>query len=107
MKVFELLRPTNQAFIKAGFANAAAIQAADPAVLTSILTYHVVPARVFSSDLTEGAQPQTANGKTVAISLSGGAKVKGNQNASASVISPANLVTTNGVIHVIDQVLLP
>ncbi len=99
--------PTNQAFIKAGFANAAAIQAADPAVLTSILTYHVVPARVFSSDLTEGAQPQTANGKTVAISLSGGAKVKGNQNASASVISPANLVTTNGVIHVIDQVLLP
>lgn len=99
--------PTNQAFINAGFATAEAIQAADPAVLTSILTYHVVPGRVFSSDLTEGAKPVTANGATVTISLTGGAKVKGNKNTTASVISSANLVTTNGVIHVIDQVLLP
>lgn len=99
--------PTNQAFINAGFANVAAIQAADPAVLTSILTYHVVGARVFSSDLTEGAKPATVNGGTVSITLAGGAKVKGNKNTTASVISPANMVTTNGVIHVIDQVLLP
>ena len=99
--------PTNQAFINAGFANAAAIQAADPAVLTSILTYHVIAGRVFSSDLTEGAKPATVNGATVSISLSGGAKVKGNKNATAATISSANMVTTNGVIHVIDQVLLP
>lgn len=99
--------PTNQAFINAGFANAAAIQAADPAVLTSILTYHVVPGRIFSSDLTEGAKPATANGGTVTITLAGGAKVKGNKNTTASVISSANMVTNNGVIHVIDQVLLP
>jgi uncharacterized surface protein with fasciclin (FAS1) repeats len=99
--------PTNQAFINAGFANEAAIRAADPAVLTSILTYHVIPARVFSSDLTEGAQPATANGATLTITLAGGAKVKGISNTTAAVIAPANLVTTNGVIHVIDQVLLP
>lgn len=99
--------PTNQAFMNAGFANVAAIQAADPAVLTSILTYHVVGARVFSSDLTEGAKPATVNGGTVTITLGGGAKVKGNKNTTASIISPANMVTTNGVIHVIDQVLLP
>jgi uncharacterized surface protein with fasciclin (FAS1) repeats len=99
--------PTNQAFMNAGFANVAAIQAADPAVLTSILTYHVVAARVFSSDLTEGAKPATVNGATVGISLAGGAKVKGNKNTTASVIAPANMVTTNGVIHVIDQVLMP
>lgn len=99
--------PTNQAFIKAGFANVAAIQAADPAVLTSILTYHVVAGRVFSSDLTEGAKPATVNGGTVTITLNGGAKVQGKSNTTASVIAPANLVTTNGVIHVIDQVLLP
>lgn len=99
--------PTNQAFMNAGFANVAAIQAADPAVLTSILTYHVVGARVFSSDLTEGAKPATVNGGTVTITLAGGAKVKGNTNTTASTISPANMVTTNGVIHVIDQVLLP
>lgn len=99
--------PTNDAFIKAGFATVAAIQAADPAVLTSILTYHVISGRVLSSDLTEAAQPATVNGGKVMISLSGGAKVKGNKNATAATISPANLLTTNGVIHVIDQVLLP
>jgi len=99
--------PTNQAFINAGFANVAAIQAADPAVLTSILTYHVVGARIFSGDLTEGAKPATVNGGALSITLSGGAKVKGNKNTTASVISPANMVTTNGVIHVIDQVLMP
>ncbi|MEJ5964050.1 fasciclin domain-containing protein [Pedobacter immunditicola] len=99
--------PTNQAFINAGFADIAAIQAAEPAALTSILTYHVIASRVFSSDLTEGAKPATVNGATVNITLTGGAKVKGNKNATASVILPANIVTTNGVIHVIDQVLLP
>ncbi len=99
--------PTNDAFIKAGFADIAAINAATPAALTSILTYHVIGARVFSSDLTEGAKPATVNGKTVTITLTGGAKVKGMSNATASVISPANIVTTNGVVHVIDQVLLP
>lgn len=99
--------PTNQAFMNAGFANVAAIQAADPAVLTSILTYHVIGARIFSSDLTEGAKPATVNGGTVSITLAGGAKVKGNKNTTTSVISPANMVTTNGVIHVVDQVLLP
>ncbi|UZJ66460.1 fasciclin domain-containing protein [Sphingobacterium sp. KU25419] len=93
--------------MKAGFATIAAIQAADPAVLTSILTYHVISGRVLSSDLTEGAQPTTVNGGKVMISLSGGAKVKGNKNATAAMISPANLLATNGVIHVIDQVLLP
>ncbi|WP_432713191.1 fasciclin domain-containing protein [Pedobacter sp.] len=99
--------PTNQAFISAGFANEAAIRAADPATLTSILTYHVLASRVFSSDLTEGAKPATVNGAAVTISLNGGAKVKGNKNTTAATISAANMVTTNGVIHVIDQVLLP
>lgn len=99
--------PNNQAFIAAGFPDAAAIKAADPAVLTSILTYHVIGTRVFSSDLAEGAKPATVNGGMVTITLNGGAKVKGNKNSSPAVISPANIVTTNGVIHVINQVLLP
>jgi uncharacterized surface protein with fasciclin (FAS1) repeats len=104
---FTVFAPTNQAFMNAGFANIEAIRAADPAVLTSILTYHVVAGRILSSDLTEGAQPATVNGGSVTITLNGGAKVKGNKNTTASVISSANMLTTNGVIHVIDQVLLP
>ena len=63
--------------------------------------------RVFSSDLTEGLKPTTVNGGTVTITLTGGAKVKGNKNQTAASVTQANLVTTNGVIHVIDQVLLP
>lgn len=104
---FTVFAPTNQAFMNAGFANIDAIRAADPAVLTSILTYHVIAARVLSSDLTEGAKPATVNGAALTITLNGGAKVKGDKNTTAAVIAPANMLTTNGVIHVIDQVLLP
>ncbi|WP_081659294.1 fasciclin domain-containing protein [Pedobacter glucosidilyticus] len=99
--------PTNQAFINANFATVAAIQQADPATLTSILTYHVVQGRVLSTDLTEGATPATLNGGRVTITLSGGAKVKGVGNATPSNITAADIITTNGVVHVIDQVLLP
>lgn len=99
--------PTNNAFRAAGFPTIASIQAADPAVLTSILTYHVIGARVFSSDLTDGLMASTLNGGKVTIGLMSGASVKGNGNSSASNIIATNIVATNGVIHVIDQVLLP
>jgi uncharacterized surface protein with fasciclin (FAS1) repeats len=99
--------PTNQAFKNAGFATVDAINAADPAVLTPILAYHVIGARVFSSDLTEGAEPATLNGAKVKITLAGGPKVKGLGNTTAANIIITDIVTTNGVVHVIDQVLLP
>ncbi|KAA9040815.1 fasciclin domain-containing protein [Ginsengibacter hankyongi] len=104
---FTVFAPTNLAFINAGFADAAAINAADPNTLTSILTYHVIAGRIFSSDLTNGATPATVNGGKVTITLTSGAKVKGNGNATPSNIIATDIVTTNGVIHVIDQVLLP
>jgi uncharacterized surface protein with fasciclin (FAS1) repeats len=100
--------PTNNAFRAAGFATVAAINAADPNTLTAILTYHVVAGRVFSSDLVNAAQAATVNGGKVIVSLSANsAAVKGNSNPSASNIAAANIMATNGVIHVIDQVLLP
>ncbi|HLO79479.1 MAG TPA: fasciclin domain-containing protein [Chitinophagaceae bacterium] len=105
---FTVFAPTNDAFIAAGFANIAAINAADPNTLASILTYHVVPGRVFSSDLTNGATPATANGATVTIGVSaGGATVKGKTNTTASNIIGTNVMARNGVVHVIDRVLLP
>jgi uncharacterized surface protein with fasciclin (FAS1) repeats len=100
--------PTNNAFRAAGFANIAAINAVDPNTLTTILTYHVLAGRVFSSDLVNAAQAATVNGGKVIVSLSANsAAVKGNSNPSASNIAAANIMATNGVIHVIDQVLLP
>ena len=104
---FTVFAPTNDAFKAAGFATIADINMADPNTLASILTYHVIGARVFSSDLTNGAQPVTVNGGKVTIGLANGATVKGNRNTSPSKITATDMVTTNGVIHVIDQVLLP
>lgn len=99
--------PTNAAFQAAGFATVADVQAADANTLASILTYHVIGARVLSSDLTEGAMPTTLNGGKVTVTLAGGAKVKGNGNNTASNITATDMMTTNGVVHVIDRVLLP
>ena len=67
----------------------------------AILTYHVVAGKVMSTDLTEGMKAATVNGAEVTITLEGGAKVNG------AVISAADIQTTNGVIHVIDSVILP
>lgn len=106
--ILSVFAPTNNAFRTAGFATIDAINAADPQTLTNILTYHVVPGRVFSSDLADAAKPATANGGTLTIGLpQGGATVKGNSNATASNITGTNIMATNGVVHVIDQVLLP
>lgn len=100
--------PTNNAFRAAGFATIDAINAADPNTLTTILTYHVLAGRVFSSDLVNAAQPATVNGGKVIVSLSSNsASIKGNSNPSASNIAITNIMASNGVIHVIDQVLLP
>lgn len=99
--------PTNQAFIDAGFPTIASIQAADPNTLKNILLYHVVAARVYSSDLTEGAQPTTVQGGKVTIKLAGGAKVRGVSNTADANITMTDITATNGVVHVIDKVLLP
>lgn len=69
--------------------------------LTAILTYHVVPGKVMSTDLTEGMKAATVNGKEITITLEGGPKVNG------AVISGPDVAASNGVIHVIDSVILP
>ena len=69
--------------------------------LVALLTYHVVAGKVMSTDLTEGMKAATVNGAEVTITLDGGAKVNG------ATISTADIVAKNGVIHVIDAVIMP
>ena len=69
--------------------------------LIAILTYHVIAGKVMSTDLSEGLKAKTVNGAEVTITLDGGAKVNG------VVISTADIAASNGVIHVIDQVIVP
>jgi uncharacterized surface protein with fasciclin (FAS1) repeats len=69
--------------------------------LAAILTYHVVAGKVMSTDLTEGMTAATVNGADVTITLDGGAKVNG------ANVTTADIEATNGVIHVIDAVIMP
>ncbi|GAB2766288.1 hypothetical protein GCM10027275_05060 [Rhabdobacter roseus] len=104
---FTVFAPTNQAFIDAGFANEAAFNAVEPAALATIILYHVVPGRVFSTNLAAG-DVATANGDSVAVNLTNGVNITGNGNGgTASSVTSANMLATNGVVHVIDRVLLP
>lgn len=69
--------------------------------LVSILTYHVVPGAVMSSDLTEGMTAATVQGGDVTFTLDSGAKV------NDANITAADIAASNGVIHVIDTVIMP
>jgi uncharacterized surface protein with fasciclin (FAS1) repeats len=69
--------------------------------LVAVLTYHVIPGKVMSTDLSEGLKAATVQGGEVTITLDGGPKVDG------AVISTADIAASNGVIHVIDSVIMP
>ena len=69
--------------------------------LQDILLYHVVSGQVFSGDLEDGATPETLQGQTVTVDLSMGVMI------NDANVTMADIITKNGVIHVIDAVLLP
>ncbi|MFM9837176.1 MAG: fasciclin domain-containing protein [Cyclobacteriaceae bacterium] len=99
---FTVFAPTNAAFAKlpAGTVEEL-VKPENKAKLAAILTYHVVAAKVMSTDLTEGQKAATVNGQEITVSLVGGASING-----AKVVT-ADLEASNGVIHVIDTVILP
>ncbi|MEQ8897672.1 MAG: fasciclin domain-containing protein [Roseovarius sp.] len=69
--------------------------------LTAILTYHVVPGKVMSGDLSDGMTAATVEGSEVTIMTEGGVMVN-----DANVVQP-DIAASNGVIHVIDKVIMP
>ncbi|PRX35057.1 Uncaracterized surface protein containing fasciclin (FAS1) repeats [Meinhardsimonia xiamenensis] len=99
---FTVFAPTDDAFAKlpAGTVEEL-LKPENKDRLVAILTYHVVPGKVMSSDLSEGLKAKTVQGQEVTISLAGGPKVDG-----ANIVQP-DIETSNGVIHVIDAVILP
>ena len=98
---FTVFAPTDDAFaaLPAGVLDALLLPE-NKDVLTQILTYHVVPGQVMAADVTDG-EVATVEGQSVTLSTADGVTVNG-----AKVIQ-ADVVTSNGVIHAIDAVLLP
>jgi uncharacterized surface protein with fasciclin (FAS1) repeats len=99
---FTVFAPTNDAFaaLPAGTVESLLLPE-NKDQLTAILTYHVVPGKVKAGDLSDGLSAATAQGESVTFDLSDGAKVNG-----VNIIA-TDIKTSNGVIHVIDSVLLP
>lgn len=99
---FTVFAPTNEAFEAFQTANPGVLEylLSTPDELAKVLTYHVVADKVASTDLVNGTVP-TVNGESVTIDLTSGVKVN-----DASVVT-ADIDATNGIIHLIDKVLVP
>ena len=96
---FTVFAPTDAAFAKVPKKDLDALLA-DKSKLASVLTYHVVPGSVMAKDVKAG-KVKTVQGSDLTLSTSGGVKVDG-----ANVVK-TDIVADNGVIHVIDSVVLP
>ena len=96
---FTVFAPTDEAFAKIPKADLDALLK-DKAKLTSVLTYHVVADKVMAADVKAG-KVKTVQGSDLTVSTTGGVMVD-----SAKVIK-TDIVADNGVIHVIDSVIMP
>ncbi len=100
---FTVFAPTDEAFAKLPPGTVEALLKDIPK-LTSILTYHVVSGKVLAADVVklDGQEAKTVQGGSVKISTKGGVKL----NGTANVVT-TDIACSNGVIHVIDGVILP
>ena len=96
---FTVFAPTDEAFAKVPKADLDALLK-DKAKLTAVLTYHVVPGKVMAKDVKAG-MVKTVQGGSITVSTTGGVKV------DAATVVKTDIVADNGVIHVIDTVVLP
>jgi uncharacterized surface protein with fasciclin (FAS1) repeats len=100
---FTVFAPTDEAFAKLPKGTLASLlKPENKAKLAAILTYHVVPGAVMAADAAKLKSAETVNGGTITISAEG--KMVKINNAK---VTKADIVCSNGVIHVIDTVLMP
>lgn len=97
---FTVFAPTDAAF-KSVPAKTMDELAKNKKLLTEMLTYHVVPAKAMAADIKQG-NVKTANGANIALARAGAYVT-----AEDAMVTKADLNATNGVVHVVDRVLLP
>jgi len=100
---FTVFAPSDDAFAKLPAGTVEGLLKDIPA-LTSILTYHVVSGKVLAADVMtmDGKSAKTVNGADITISINDGVHLNG-----ASKVTATDIQCTNGVIHVIDTVIMP
>jgi uncharacterized surface protein with fasciclin (FAS1) repeats len=98
---FTVFAPTDEAFAKIPKATLEALLA-DKAALKSVLTYHVVAGKVMASDAVKLRSAKTVAGAEISIDASNGVMLNG-----GTKVIKADIAASNGVIHVIDTVLMP
>ncbi|EKB50769.1 fasciclin domain-containing protein [Cecembia lonarensis] len=100
---FTVFAPTNEAFAKlpAGTVENL-LKPENKQMLVSVLTYHVVPGKVYAKDLKDGMKAKTAQGAEITITLKDGKAM-----VNDATVSTADIEASNGVVHVIDAVILP
>ena len=98
---FTVFAPTDAAFEAIGTTVEELLKPENKDALTAVLTYHVVPGKVMSTDLTDDATVATVQGQDVTIDLDYGPMIN-----DANIVT-ADIEATNGVIHVIDKVIVP
>jgi uncharacterized surface protein with fasciclin (FAS1) repeats len=105
---FTVFAPTNTAFSKlpAGTVESL-VKPENKATLSKILTYHVVPGKIEASDLTDGKRLKTVEGEELTVKNAGGKVTLTDAKGGMSTVTIANVNQSNGVIHVVDTVLLP
>lgn len=105
---FTVFAPTNAAFGKlpAGTVDTL-VKPESKATLTKILTYHVVPGKLNAADLKDGQKLKTVEGEELTVKASGGKVMIVDAKGGSSTVTIADVNQSNGVIHVIDTVLMP
>lgn len=101
---FTVFAPTDEAFAKLGKTVDELLKPENKSTLQAILKYHVLPSEVLAARVTrlkDGTQVKTVQGETIRIHTKGGIKINGANLLKTDVLAD------NGVIHVIDSVLLP
>jgi uncharacterized surface protein with fasciclin (FAS1) repeats len=105
---FTVFAPTNAAFGKlpAGTVDTL-VKPENKATLTKILTYHVVPGKLEASDLTDGKKLKTVEGEELTVKKADGKIWIVDAKGGSSAVTISNVNQSNGVIHVVDTVLMP
>ncbi len=105
---FTVFAPTNAAFSKlpAGTVETL-VKPENKATLTKILTYHVVAGKMNAADLTDGKKLKTVEGEELTVKNAGGEVTLTDAKGDTSMVTIADVNQSNGVIHVVDTVLMP